>query len=101
MAAKLNGSVRRRKWVRVAVRQARELGGQVTLRQHEVEGWVTCALCSKPVTITKSDGRRPASFDHIVPTSLGGNNCDENLRIAHPICNLLRGNSRERREVNG
>jgi 5-methylcytosine-specific restriction endonuclease McrA len=33
-----------------------------------------------------------ASYDHVVPTSLGGTDEPENLKMAHLLCNTRRGN---------
>lgn len=45
----------------------------------------TCWLCGDGVT--KSDW----SLDHVLPRALGGTHDDANLRLAHRLCNSLRG----------
>lgn len=66
----------------------------------ERDGWI-CHLCGGPID------RRPhgwgvinyqgASADHVVPHSKGGSDDVTNLRAAHWMCNVLRGN----RELEG
>lgn len=65
----------------------------VTITQlAERDGWC-CWLCSAPV-----DGEliypdpEMGTFDHVVPVSKGGSDDAENLRLAHWICNVRRGN---------
>ena len=43
-----------------------------------------CGICHKRVDL---NGKRPAAVDHIVPRSQGGSDDDENLQLAHSICN--------------
>jgi len=50
---------------------------------------LTCEICKEP--INPNNRNRHLSFDHIKPRSLGGNGDFENLRIAHKICNIKRG----------
>ncbi len=45
-----------------------------------------CQLCKKPVE------RSEMTLDHIVPLSAGGGFTRMNLRLAHRICNSIRGN---------
>ena len=44
-----------------------------------------CHLCKQYVPVAEM------SFDHIVPSSLGGTNKPENLALAHITCNQERG----------
>ncbi|MEI6258297.1 MAG: HNH endonuclease signature motif containing protein [Deltaproteobacteria bacterium] len=44
-----------------------------------------CSLCSEQVS-------PPWHIDHIIPFSYGGGNESSNVRIAHPECNMKRGN---------
>lgn len=43
-----------------------------------------CWLCDKPLR------KREATFDHLVPKSMGGLNSLANLRLAHRECNASR-----------
>lgn len=60
---------------------------------YERDRWV-CYLCELPVA-RYADGRSPwaPSLDHVVPLVAGGPHCDENLRLAHLRCNLVKGSS--------
>ena len=46
---------------------------------------VRCWLCSGYVQ------RENATVDHLVARSAGGGNARVNMKIAHPLCNQLRG----------
>lgn len=46
----------------------------------------TCWLCGRKVMLEEE------SLDHVWPKSRGGPTIRENLRLAHKICNLNRGN---------
>lgn len=61
------------------------------LKIYERDGW-TCQLCTEPVdpSLHHSD-QWAATLDHIVPRSQGGDDSDENLRLAHRWCNSVRG----------
>lgn len=48
-----------------------------------------CGICNQPVTRTEMH------MDHIQPRSLGGSDSFNNLRAAHGLCNIRRGNGRE------
>lgn len=52
-----------------------------------------CTICGEPLDRaepTRGNGKA-ISFDHIVPRSEGGSDRLENLRLAHRLCNSLRG----------
>jgi hypothetical protein len=47
-----------------------------------------CWLCHEIIlTDVHHDDGMEASVDHYIPRSLGGRNCDENLKLAHRKCN--------------
>ena len=60
-------------------------------RIYERDDW-TCLLCGDdvPMVVTYLHPLG-ASLDHIVPRSRGGGDEDANLRMAHMLCNSLRG----------
>jgi 5-methylcytosine-specific restriction endonuclease McrA len=53
-----------------------------------------CHLCGETMAISprSSDAQTYATFDHLVPKSLGGPGALTNLRLAHKRCNVKRGN---------
>lgn len=52
----------------------------------------TCQLCHQPVNMDLGPSDlRGATLDHIVPRSLGGSDDPTNLRMAHRLCNSVRG----------
>lgn len=55
--------------------------------KEEIWNWESkiCGLCSKPI-----DG--DFHIDHIMPISLGGEHSAENVQLAHPKCNMSKGN---------
>lgn len=58
---------------------------------YERDEW-TCQLCLEPVDPTLDPiNDRAASLDHIICRSRGGDNADQNLRLAHRWCNSVRG----------
>lgn len=58
---------------------------------YDRDGWV-CQLCTEPVDpMAATNSRWDATLDHIVPSSLGGDDSPENLRLAHRRCNAVRG----------
>lgn len=67
-------------------------------------GW-SCGICANPVEpLRRYPDPMSVSVDHIVPVSLGGSNRRDNVRAAHLICNIRRGDglateSRARRHV--
>lgn len=52
--------------------------------------WICGGKCD--ITADGNDNNYP-SVDHIIPVSLGGKDEWDNVRLAHRICNSLRGNS--------
>ena len=55
------------------------------------DGWV-CWLCAGAINPeAKWPDRQCASLDHVVPMSKGGPHRADNVRAAHWICNVLRG----------
>lgn len=61
---------------------------------YERDSW-TCQLCMEPVDPDAPHRDKwSATLDHIIPRSLGGSNDDENLRLAHLVCNSIRGNGK-------
>lgn len=73
------------RWIAMSRRQA----------IYERDEWI-CQICLEPVdrTLVYHAGvYEPglASLDHILPRSLGGSDDDSNLRLAHWLCNSLRG----------
>lgn len=66
------------------IRLGRE-GALFSLREiAERDGW-TCHLCGLPVD------EAAASMDHLVPLSEGGPHSRENVKLAHHLCNSVRG----------
>ena len=58
---------------------------------YERDDW-TCQICGDPVPlVTTYLHPLGASLDHVIPRSRGGSHADENLRMAHMLCNSLRG----------
>jgi hypothetical protein len=70
-----------------------------------------CWICTKPTepwSSWRSSGQRLGqdqrwlpTLDHIRPLSKGGSHTEDNVRLAHLLCNSLRGNNRTRAEVVG
>lgn len=56
------------------------------------DGW-DCRLCGEPVN-SRLSAPNPASpsIDHVVPYSLGGSHDEENLQLAHLLCNQIKNN---------
>ncbi|KTR08287.1 hypothetical protein NS184_06050 [Curtobacterium luteum] len=51
----------------------------------------TCGICDDAVDMTLHwNDDMAASLDHIRPRSHGGDDSNENLRMAHRVCNSLR-----------
>lgn len=58
----------------------------------ERDDWI-CGICQKPVDKTlKWPDKGSRTIDHIVPLSLLGDHTPENVRLAHMVCNVTRGN---------
>lgn len=58
----------------------------------ERDGW-RCGLCGEPVDPgVEWPHRRSPSVDHIVPTSRGGLDVNQNIQITHLGCNSSKGN---------
>lgn len=74
---------------RKARRRAREAGGRVTrtdLREILEEFGMHCHLCDAEIA-TLDD----LHFDHVAPLARGGAHSPENIRPAHAVCNLRKG----------
>lgn len=58
---------------------------------YERDSWV-CQICGDPTSRTydHNDPKSP-TLDHIIPRSKGGSDSVDNLRLAHALCNSLRG----------
>ena len=52
-----------------------------------------CGLCGFPVRSNAEPAWR-GTLDHIVPLSLGGLHREENVQLAHFVCNAIKGNCR-------
>lgn len=53
-----------------------------------------CAICQQPLRrLSGKDAKRAsrATLDHITPIAWGGADTEDNLRLAHAICNEYRG----------
>ena len=65
------------------------------LRIAERDRWI-CGLCGRTVCPdTEWPQPMAATVDHIRPASAGGSDIDENLRLAHKICNEWRDTARD------
>jgi 5-methylcytosine-specific restriction endonuclease McrA len=54
---------------------------------------LTCQLCGELVLMTETAPHpQSPSLDHIVPLSRGGSHSEENVQLAHFICNSRKGN---------
>jgi hypothetical protein len=60
-----------------------------------------CWLCQTTILFwpERHDILGAATIDHVLPWSLGGGNDEENLRLAHYLCNNVRGNSIDADEI--
>lgn len=81
LAMKLGLPEPRRDWPR-----RRHVTASVRAEVIERDGLV-CHLCPGPVTPDA------LHLDHVVPFSRGGGDDADNLRVAHAICNIRRGNA--------
>jgi hypothetical protein len=68
--------------------------GKLPSKAEVVSRWGNrCHLCSKKIDLClPHNDRRGFTFDHVIPVSLGGTSDPENIRPAHWICNIRRGN---------
>jgi len=58
----------------------------------ERDQW-TCHLCNEWIDDSlPSMAKMGASLDHVIPLSKGGDDSPENLKLAHWICNVRKGN---------
>lgn len=76
-------------------RRAREKGAAVERFSHRLiyqrDGW-RCGICGLAVDAGLSYPHPlSASLDHVVPLALGGQHMQGNVRLAHLICNSVRG----------
>lgn len=56
------------------------------------DGWI-CWLCEQPVdAVLAYPDPMMASYDHVLPVSRGGGDGWDNLKLAHLVCNVRRGN---------
>jgi len=67
----------------------------MTRRQiYERDGWI-CHICGESVVDRPyRGGNLDPTCDHVIPVAHGGTDYPSNLRLAHNICNSLRGASR-------
>lgn len=68
---------------------------RIRYRIYERDAW-TCHLCDKPVPSNlewDNETWQPdyPSLDHVIPRSQGGQDTEDNLRLAHFECNWIRG----------
>lgn len=55
-----------------------------------------CWLCHEPVdTAAKAPSALSPTVDHVLPLARGGSDADDNLRLAHFVCNMRRGVGRD------
>ncbi|HWN72055.1 MAG TPA: HNH endonuclease [Haliangium sp.] len=52
-----------------------------------------CRICGQPLERSVSDPEswQYITFDHVIPSSMGGSSKEDNLRLTHLLCNQLRG----------
>lgn len=67
-------------------RKAMATIGDIDLDAIKRRDRMVCCICGRKVA------EKDLSFDHSVPLSLGGSHTQNNLRVAHRICNSRRGN---------
>jgi hypothetical protein len=68
--------------------------GRLPSRAKVIERWGNrCHLCEKTIDLLlPGNDRRGFTFDHVIPVSKGGTDDLHNIRPAHWICNIRRGN---------
>lgn len=51
-----------------------------------------CWICGERMAISTSQAQSPmfATFDHLLPKAQGGGNTQDNLKLAHQKCNMMR-----------
>jgi 5-methylcytosine-specific restriction endonuclease McrA len=62
--------------------------GSIDYQAIKARDRMICVICGKPVAA------KDLSFDHAMPLSFGGFHSQENLRVAHLVCNKRRGSGR-------
>lgn len=77
------GYIRKRK---NHVRQKDQMSHDWNVKQLIRRDGMICQICLEPIL-----HRRDVTLDHITPTSRGGTDKIENLRLAHEFCNHERG----------
>ena len=76
-------------------RHARDIGIPGIRNRHQLIKWLrkrdgnSCSLCGRAV-VRKSGWWGP-SIDHVIPLSKGGQHCADNVKLAHTLCNNLKG----------
>lgn len=77
-------------------RRARErllVAEHYTLAEIAARDRFTCGICRKRVAMTKIVPHPKApTIDHLIPISEGGDDVKANVRLAHFLCNSVRGN---------
>jgi 5-methylcytosine-specific restriction endonuclease McrA len=72
---------------------------QLKMRMFEAQHG-RCWICREPMLLDVSPNHPLfATYDHIVPVSLGGKWEESNLKLAHQFCNNRRGNGRQHTPV--
>jgi hypothetical protein len=53
-----------------------------------------CRICGKPIdkTLPPTDSMA-LNIDHIIPVSVGGSHCIDNVQLSHRACNINKGNA--------
>jgi 5-methylcytosine-specific restriction endonuclease McrA len=72
-----------------SLRRARAVGNgieRVSYRRIVERDGMVCHLCGNAVATHE------LSYDHIVPISRGGRHAEDNIKVAHRLCNVRRGN---------
>lgn len=58
------------------------------LSKHQID----CPICDFPLALIVKSNFFAIQVDHVIPKSLGGIDDISNYRLAHKICNQIRGN---------
>ena len=87
-----------------AMRKRRRVQRYVKVAR-EIYGYCPCFKCGEPVFTADELALRALdpkairaalpSYEHIKPTSLGGNDSFQNFAVSHQLCNHKRGNKYE------